>query len=129
MLEMLANSGWNSVLCFSLDYGLYVMHLSHSNAYDLVFALVLWLFALLSSNCTTKTLEYLFYLIDYWDCVGLVFCSLGTIAGTNIFGAVAGEQSWKPIFPGILIISLVLGGELKPTNLEDCFSPLFHSGY
>ena len=66
MLEMLTNCGWNSVLClFCLDYGLYVMHLSHSNAHDLVFALVLWMFALLSSNCTTKTLKYLFYLIEF----------------------------------------------------------------
>ena len=66
MLEVLANCGWNSVLClFYLDYGLYVMHLSYSNDHDLVFALVLWIFSLLSSNYTTKTLEYLFYLIEF----------------------------------------------------------------
>ena len=70
MLEMLANCGWNSVLClFCLDYGLYIMHLSHSNAHDLVFSLVLWMFALLSSNCRTKTLEYLFYFIVFINIV------------------------------------------------------------
>ena len=70
MLEMLANCGWNSVLClFCLDHGLYVMHLSHSNAHDLVFALVLWIFSLLSSNCTTKTREHLFYLIEFIEIV------------------------------------------------------------
>ena len=85
---MLANRGWNSVLCFLLDYGLCVMHLNHSNAHDLVFTLVLWMFALLSSNCSTKkNLEnpkspILLYW-DYWDCVGLFSCSLGTIFGTN----------------------------------------------
>ena len=66
MLEVLASCGWNSVLClFYWDYGLYVMHLSYSNMHDLVFALILWLFSLLSSNCTTKILEYLFSLIEF----------------------------------------------------------------
>ena len=70
MLEVLASCRWNSILClFYWDYGLYVMHLNHSNAHDLVFALVLWLFSLLSSNCTTKTLEYLFYLIEFIEIV------------------------------------------------------------
>ena len=93
ILEMLANYGWNSVLCLlSLDYGLYVMHLSHSNAHDLVFALVLWMFSLLSSNCSTKTLENPILLYcDYWDCVGLFFCSLRTNFGTNIFGTIVGD--------------------------------------
>ena len=86
MLEMLASYGWNSILCFLLDYGLYVMHLSHSNAHDLVFTLVLWMFSLLSSNCSTKTLENPILLYcDYWDCVGLLFCSLRTNSGINIW--------------------------------------------
>ena len=73
------------------------------NAHDLVFTLVLWMFSLLSSKCPTKNHENPKNLIllycDYWDCVGLFSCSLGTISSTNIFGAIAGEWSWKPIFP------------------------------
>ena len=70
MLEVLASCGWNSVLClFYWDYGLYVMHLSYLNTHDLVFALILWLFSLLSLNCTTKTLEHLFYLIEFIEIV------------------------------------------------------------
>ena len=70
MLGMLANCGWNSVLCFLLDYGLCVIHLSDSNAHDLVFALVLWMFSLLSSNFSTKTLKKtLFYFIAIFEIV------------------------------------------------------------
>ena len=94
MLEMLANCGWNSVLClFCLYYGSYVVHLSHSNDHDLVFALVLWMFSLMSSNCSTKTLEnHILLYCDFWDCVGLFFCSLRTICGTNIFGSIARDE-------------------------------------
>ena len=69
------------------------MHLIHSNAHDLVFSLVLWMFSILSSNCSTKTLKnpILLYCV-YWDCVGLFSCSLGTISGTNIFGAISRDE-------------------------------------
>ena len=40
-----------------------------------------------------------------------------------------GNEVENLFFPGILIISLVVRGELKPSNLKDYFSPLFHSGY
>ena len=47
----------------------------------------------------SKTLKPSFLWLNIWDCVGLFFCGLETISGTNIFGAVAGERSWKQIFP------------------------------
>ena len=116
-----------SIVFILLDYGLYVMHLSHLNAHDLVFDLVLWIFSLFSSNCSTKTIENPILLYcDYWDCVGLFSCSLGTISGTNIFGAIAREGIWKPIFPGTLIISLVwevnLNQQILKTTVHQCFT-------
>ena len=41
----------------------------------------------------------------------------------------SGNEVENLFFPGILIFSLVLRGELKPANIKDYFSPVFHSGY
>ena len=51
---------------------------------------------LLSTNCTTKTLEkpILLYCI-YWDCVSLFSRSLGTISSNNIFFFVTWQKPRK----------------------------------
>ena len=130
MLEMIANCGWNSVLClFYLDYGLYVMHLSFKWSWFSVFFGLMTFFPLVFKLYNQNPRIPILLNWVYWDYVGLFFCSLRTNSSTNIFGSVARKRSWKYIFPGILIISLVLRGELKPTNLKDYFSPVFYSGY
>ena len=82
---MLVNCGWNLVMwLLYMVYGLYVMHLSHSIVHDLVFALALWsvyplVYKLYNQNPKKPIL--LNYVL--WDCVGLLFCILRTISGTN----------------------------------------------
>ena len=93
------------MLCISvIQWSWFSVYFGFMNVCPLVFKLL--------NQKTLKTLEnpILFY-CDYWYCDGLFFCSLRTISGTNIFGTITEERSWKPIFPGILIISLVLRGE------------------
>ena len=132
ILGMLAICGWNSVL-FSVGLWLLCYASQPFYAHDLVFILIYECMPSCLQTTQPRNLKnpknsILLYW-DYWDCVGLFSCSLGTIFGTNIFGVVAREWSWKHIFPWELIISLVLRAELKPTNLKDYFSPVFHSGY
>ena len=79
---------------------------------------------------TLKTLKTLFYFIVIIEIV--LACSLVVweqfLALTSL-ASFPGNKVVNLFFPGILIISLVVRGELKPTNLKDYFSPVFHSGY
>ena len=53
----------------------------------------------------------------------LVSLALETISGTNIFGAVAGDEVEDTSSLRYLSILLVLRGGLKPTLFEGYFSP------
>ena len=75
-------------------YGLYfIYYASQSFVHDLVFALALWSFYPLVYKLHNQNPKKPI-LLDFilWDCVGLFFCSLRTISGTNIFGAVVGDR-------------------------------------
>ena len=88
------------------------------------------LFFKLLNQKTLKTLKTLFYFIEIIEIV--LACSLVVweqfLALTSL-PPFPGNEFENIFFPGILIISLVLRGELKQANLKDYFSPVFHSGY
>ena len=78
---------------------------------------------------TMKTLKTLFYFIEIIEIV--LACSLVVweqFMALTYLALLPGNEVENLFFPGILIISLVLRGELKPANLKDYFSPIFHSG-
>ena len=62
------------VLILFLDYVSYIIHLSPSLLHDLVLFLAWWDFTLLLTNCKTKTLKNLFYLVLFYEIV--LDCSL-----------------------------------------------------
>ena len=53
----------------------------------------------------------------------LVSLALETVSGTNIFGAIAGDEVEDTFSLGYLSILLVLRGGLKPALFEGYFSP------
>ena len=99
------------------------MHVSPSLLHDLVFVLALWFFTLLFTNCKTKTLKNLFYLILFYEIV--LACSLIVweqfLALTSL--ASLPKTKLKHTFLGLFIIQLVLRGGLKPANFKDYISP------
>ena len=69
---------------------------------------------------TLKTLKTLFCFIEIIEIV--LACSLVVweqFMALTYLVPLPGNKVENPFFPGILIISLVLRGELKPTNLKD----------
>ena len=102
LLGMLTICGWTSVL-FSVGLWLLCYASQPFYAYDLVF---IWIYECIPSchqtsqpkNLKNPKNPVLLYW-DYWDYVGLFSCSMGTIFGTNIFGAVVREWILKHIFP------------------------------
>ena len=86
-------------------------------------------FPLVIKLLNQKTLKTLFCLIDIFEIV--LACSLivwEQFLAKKSLAPLPGNKFENIFFPGILIISLVLRGELKLANLKDYFSPVCHSG-
>ena len=95
-----------------------MIHISSSLLHDLVFVLALWVFTLLFTNCITKTLKNLFFLIWFIEIV--LACSLVVweqFMELTYLAPLSGMKL-KHTFPGLLMIQLVLRGGLKPTNFK-----------
>ena len=58
-----------------------------------------------------------------WDFVGLFFCSLRTIFGTNIFGAIAGDEYESLLSLGFSSYNWFWEVDLNQQILEDYISP------
>ena len=119
-----------SAVIIVLVYVLYVMHLSPSNVHDSMFSLALWSFFPLVYklyNQNPKKMILFYYVL--WDGVALFFCSLRTISGTNIFGAVAGNEAESLLSLGYSSFNWFWEVNLNQQILKDYFSLVFHSGY
>ena len=107
------------------------MHISPSIVHDLVFVLALWSFYPLVyklHNQNPKKPILLNFVL--WDCVGLFFCSLRTISGTNIFGTIAGDEAESLLSLGYSSFNWFWEVNLNQQILKKTtFHQIFHSGY
>ena len=117
--------GWNSVMClccFGLCF-IYDTSQSFIVAWFSVCLSLMIFFTLLFTNCTTKTLKNLFFLIWFIEIV--LACSLVVweqfLALTYL--APLSRMKLNHTFLGLLNIQLLLRGGLKATNFKDYISP------
>ena len=59
----------------------------------------------------------------FWDCVGLFFCSLRTISGTNIFGVVSRDEDESLLSLSYSSFNYFWEVNLNQQILEDYISP------
>ena len=76
----------------------------------------------------SETLNPIYFIEFYLRLCWLVSLALETISGTNIFGAVAGDEFEDISSLGYLSVLLVLRGGLKPTFYKAIFHQSCHSG-
>ena len=129
--EVLVNYGWNLMLWLLYWlYVLYVMHLSPSIVHDLVFALALWSFYPLVYKLYNQNPKKPILLnCVLWDCVGLFFCSLRTISGTNIFGTIAEDEDESLLSLGYSSFNWFWEVDLNWQIIKTTFQKIVHSGY
>ena len=111
------------MLCIStIQCSWFSVYFGFMNVFPFVFKLL--------NQKTLKTLKTLFYFIDIIEIV--LACSLVVweqFLALTFLAPLLGNEVENLFFPGILIISLVVRSELKPANLKDYFSPVFHGDY
>ena len=76
-----------------------------------------------------KPLKFVYFIEFYLRFCWLVSLALETISGTNIFGAVVGDEVEDIFSLGYLSVLLVLRGELKPAHFKSIFHQVCQSGY
>ena len=106
--------------------GLYLIYYASQSffVHDLVFYLALWSFYPLVyklHNQNPKKPILLNFVL--WDCVGLFFCSLRTISGTNIFGTIAEDEDESLLSLGYSSFNWFWEVDLNQQNLKDYISP------
>ena len=99
---------------------MYYAYLS-SFVYDLVITLFMNVFHVLpkvhNQETFQKPLNFVYFIEFYLRLCWLVSLALETISGTNIFGAVVGDEVEDISSLGYLSVLLVLRGGLKPAHL------------
>ena len=127
---MLMNCGWNSIMCWWFSSLCYIYYTSQSYIVrDLVFVLALWVFTLLFTNCTTKTLKNMFYLFLSIEIV--LACSLVVweqFPALKYLAALSGTKL-KHTFLGLFSIQLVLRGGQNQQIIKTTLHQTIHSGY
>ena len=133
MLVVLVSCGWTSMLC-SVGYMVIILCISVLS--------YLWFSPYLGYECIpscdqTSQPEKHFknpknlVLFDWIFEIVLAcfFVVWKQFLAQTYLAPLLGNEVENNFFPGILIISLVLRGELKPAYLIDYFSPVCHNGY
>ena len=127
---MLVSYGWNSVKCLCCFDLCFIYDTSHYfNVVWFSVCLSLMSFTLLFTNCKTKTLKNLFYLVLFYEI--MLACSLVVweqfLALTSLLHFPG--MKLKHTLPGLFIIQLVLRGGQNQKIIKTTFYQTVHSGY